>query len=221
MRMRRIVICALPQSTIFFHIISKMHEFRSNTYSVCVFVAFGIQHAMRMRRIVICGLPRSTKFSPHYLTNGTIFEKKKNYWTQNVCFDFLYNFCLKNFSFWEEMSELCDKNVYRYSRKLPFILVRFSWNLNFFTEFKKSSNTKFHENPSSGSRVFPCGRTDMTKIIALGPPDAKFRARNKKNGGAGVQWAPKMGKSPWQKICELAAGAVKPKLKKREREREM
>ena len=78
MRMRRIVICALPQSTIFFHIISKMHEFRSNTYSVCVFVAFGIQHAMRMRRIVICGLPRSTKFSPHYLSNGTIFEKKKN-----------------------------------------------------------------------------------------------------------------------------------------------
>jgi len=34
------------------------------------------------------------------------------------------------------------------------------------------SNMKFHENPSSGSRVFPCGdgrtdgRTDMTKLIA-------------------------------------------------------
>ena len=26
-------------------------------------------------------------------------QNKKHYWTQNVCFDFLYNFCLKHFSF--------------------------------------------------------------------------------------------------------------------------
>jgi len=26
--------------------------------------------------------------------------------------------------------------------------------------FEKSSNIKFHENPSSGSRVVPCGRKD-------------------------------------------------------------
>jgi hypothetical protein len=26
--------------------------------------------------------------------------------------------------------------------------------------FEKYSNIKFHENPSSGSRVVPCGRTD-------------------------------------------------------------
>jgi len=35
--------------------------------------------------------------------------------------------------------------------------------------FKKSSNIKFHKNPSSGGRVVPCGRTDgqtdMTKLI--------------------------------------------------------
>jgi len=29
---------------------------------------------------------------------------------------------------------------------------------------QKSSNTKFHENPSSGSRVVPCRRADMTKL---------------------------------------------------------
>ena len=35
--------------------------------------------------------------------------------------------------------------------------------------FEKSSDIKFDENPSSGSRVVPCGqtdgRTDMTKLI--------------------------------------------------------
>jgi len=36
--------------------------------------------------------------------------------------------------------------------------------------FEKYSNVNFHENPSSGNRVVPCGqmdgRTDMTKLIA-------------------------------------------------------
>jgi len=33
------------------------------TYSECVCVALGVDHAMRMRYIVICGLPGSTIFS--------------------------------------------------------------------------------------------------------------------------------------------------------------
>jgi hypothetical protein len=48
----------------------------SAKYSETVFVALVIQHAMRMRHIVPCGLPGYTIFSPHYLKNCTIFEKK-------------------------------------------------------------------------------------------------------------------------------------------------
>jgi len=37
--------------------------------------------------------------------------------------------------------------------------------LEFFQQiYEKFSNTKFYENPLSGSRVDPCGRTGMTKL---------------------------------------------------------
>jgi hypothetical protein len=43
----------------------------------CVFVALGNRHVTAMRHIVIRSLLRSTiYFFSHYLTNGTIFEKK-------------------------------------------------------------------------------------------------------------------------------------------------
>ena len=51
-------------------------------------------------------------------------------------------------------------NLHRSSYKVPVILVRFSWNLNSRQIFEKSSNIEFHEPPSSGSRVVPCGQTD-------------------------------------------------------------
>jgi len=56
------------------------------------------------------------------------------------------------------------KNVYLSSCEVPVLLIRFKWNLNFLHRFsKKCSNVNFHENPSSGSRVVPCGQTDVTK----------------------------------------------------------
>jgi len=47
----------------------------STTYSECVFVALGIQQAMRMHRSVHLWNLSLYHIFPHYLINGTIFEK--------------------------------------------------------------------------------------------------------------------------------------------------
>jgi hypothetical protein len=74
----------------------------SITYSECVFVALGIQHAMRMRHIVNCALPGSTIFF-HKSHQRHDFRKKVT--EHKMRGFFLSHFCMKHFSFYEEFSE--------------------------------------------------------------------------------------------------------------------
>jgi len=123
---------------------------------------------MRMPHIVICGLSRST-ICFHIISKTARFSKKK-VTEHKTCVLIFFTTFVWNISHSKKKLARYDSNFYWSSCKVPFIIVRFSWKLNFLDIFsKKCTNIKFHENPSSGSRVVPCGRTDrrkdMTKLI--------------------------------------------------------
>jgi hypothetical protein len=79
---------------------------------------------MRMRHIAICGLSvRLYNIFPHYLINGTIFEK--NVVEQNVCFEFLYQLFLKHLSFPKELGKMWSKMCIGLYGKCPSCVLVF------------------------------------------------------------------------------------------------
>ena len=107
---------------------------------------------------------------PHYLINGTIFEKKKKRLLNIKCVFIFSTTFVWNISHSTKKWARYDQNCILVSMQSTLyscqILKKreFSWQI-----FEESSNIKFRENPSSGSRhVLYWGtdrRTDMTKLI--------------------------------------------------------
>jgi hypothetical protein len=60
----------------------------------------------------------------------------------------------------QHMIKMCIGLHVKYLYSCP-ILIKLEFSRQIFG---KPSNMKLHENPSSGSRVAPCGRTDMIKL---------------------------------------------------------
>jgi hypothetical protein len=85
-----------------------------------------------------------------------------------------HKICASNFSTYTVWNIFhSKKNRARYDRKCILVHIKYPFyscpilmKLKFAEQiFEKSLNIKFYENLSSGSRVVPCGRTDMTKLI--------------------------------------------------------
>jgi hypothetical protein len=79
---------------------SRNHFCRGKTvsikYSECVSLVLVIQHAKGMRRIILsCVASTALPYFSHYLIDDTIFEGGGGVVERKMCFDLLYNFCLK------------------------------------------------------------------------------------------------------------------------------
>jgi hypothetical protein len=129
-----------------------------NTYSECVSVASVIQHALRMRRIIICGMS-----DPTHIT--TLSHKRHDFW-KNVIEHEMHILILSTilsqaFLILRRIWQNIIINVNRPSRKVPVSLGQILIQLEFSRQiFEIYSNIKLRKQPSSGSRVVPCGRTD-------------------------------------------------------------
>jgi len=70
-------------------------------------------------------------------------------------------------------------NLHGFSCKVPVTLVIFKLNLSFLYRYsKKFPDIKFHENPSSGSRVVPCGQTDEQRRDEVNSRFSQFCERS-------------------------------------------
>jgi len=54
-----------------------------------------------------------------------------------VCFDFIYNFCLKHFSFWDKLREIWSKKYVWLHIKYPFFMSDFNETWICSTDFRK------------------------------------------------------------------------------------
>jgi hypothetical protein len=147
----------------------KMHgqqNIKIITYSecvcVCVCVAWIIQHPMCKCRIVLLSVALLLyHIFPLYLIKGTIFAKT----LLNIkrVFYFSLQLLSKTLPILEEFNEILPQMYVSRNVKCRLFLSDLI-KLEFVQQiFEKYSNIKFHENPSSGSRVVPSGKTRWTK----------------------------------------------------------
>jgi hypothetical protein len=91
---------------------------------------------------------------------GKIFEKKKMLLNIKCVFWFSLQLLSETFLILRRTERGMIKNVYGSSCKMCIFLSNFNETWIFCTDFRRMLKYQLHDNPSSGSRVVPCGRTD-------------------------------------------------------------
>jgi len=106
---------------------------------------------------------------PYYstLSHKHKIWKKKSYWTWNVCFDFLYNFCLKTFLLPRRIQRDIIINACRPSNKMTrypwWILIKCEFCKNLPKNMPISNFMKIH---SVGAQLFRAdGCTDWHDVV--------------------------------------------------------
>jgi hypothetical protein len=122
----------------------------------CACAGLLIQHETRMRHIVCVLSP------PHFSTLSHKRHDLRKELLNIKCVLFYVQLLFETFLILSRIRRDIVVNLEKLSCKVPIIYV---WwiliKLDFSRQiFEKSSYVKFHETPSSGSRVFPCWRTD-------------------------------------------------------------
>ena len=122
----------------------------------------------RSRNYFSCGISISVKYSVCVCVCSFIYPARKALakcyavicgLSGTVIFWFSLQTMPKFFPILRRIQQVIITNIQMSSCKVALILVRFEWILSFSIHFsKKISNTKFHENPSSGSQME--GQTD-------------------------------------------------------------
>jgi hypothetical protein len=134
--------------------------------------------------IVICALPGCTIYFHNIPPKKAIFSKTKLFNIKRV-FWFSLQLLLEIFFILRRMGETLSKIHIGLHVECPLFLLDF----NETWIFEKYSNIKFHENPSGGSRVVPCGRTDTTKLTGAIRNFASARKKCKLFRSSSCMWA--------------------------------
>jgi len=119
--------------------------------------------------IIICGLPGYAIFF-HVISQSARFSKKKKVIEHKMCVLIFSTTFISDISHGRRIERDMIINIYWSSCKVPIILVRFEYTLNFSTNFRKIIESNFTNIRSVAAELFCADgrtdrRTDMTKII--------------------------------------------------------
>jgi hypothetical protein len=108
--------------------------------------------------IVICGLSGCTTY--FHISYKTIWFSEESSWTQNVCFDFVYNFWLKDYyskKNWARLDHKCTHVFIWSTRYSSHMLTRFGF---FRLIFENKQTSNFIKILTEGAELFHADRQD-------------------------------------------------------------